>query len=76
MSEDRELILIMSNFKPKYPFKVTDSKIIINARDLPTFLRDIRTFCTYDLDPGIWFAGKRVIVYNTQEEFVWQVILA
>jgi len=68
--------LIIAKFKPKYPFKVADTKIIVEANDLIEFLRDIRTLCTYDYDnPGIFFAGKRIIVYNTKEEFLWQVIL-
>jgi len=68
--------LILQTFRVQHPWKVTENKIIINVRDLPEFLKDIRTVCTYDYgDPGIFFAGKRVVVYNTQEEFLWQIIL-
>lgn len=68
--------LIPDQFRPKHPFKITSSKIIISVRDLPDFLRDIRALCTYDDgELGIFFAGRQVVVYNTEEEFVWQIIL-
>ena len=76
MKDENLLRFILDQFQPKFPFKITDAKIIIDTRDLPEFLKDIRAVCTYDYgDPGIFFAGKTVIVYNTLEEFMWQVIL-
>jgi len=65
---------ILDHFRFQHPHKVTQAKIIMNVRDLPELMKE--PFATYDYsDPDIYYMGKRIVVYNTLEEFYWQVIL-
>jgi len=67
---------ILDHYKPTHCFKVTDTKIIINANDLPEFMKDIRSFAIYDYgNLAIYFLGKKIITYSTDEEYLWAVIL-
>lgn len=68
--------IIIRGLQLKHNFKVTSDKIIINEEDLPAFLRDARTVCVFDYENKyIYFSGKKVITYKTEDEYNWAVIL-
>jgi len=69
-------VYILEHYKPTHRYKITDTKIIINTLDLFEFMKDIRSFATYDYDNlAIYFLGRKIITYSTDEEYLWAVIL-
>lgn len=67
---------ILEHYKPTHHYKITDTKIIINTQDLIEFMKDIRSFATYDYNNStIYFLGRRIVTYSTDEEYLWAVIL-
>lgn len=62
-------------FTPDHPFSESDSRIIIHTEDLPQIVQDPR--CCFDYTHQIiYFLGKKIITYQSKEEFAWLKILA
>jgi hypothetical protein len=62
-----------SNFK--HPVKITERFIFVHADDLSILLKSPLLYLSKDNYQEIFFKGKRVEIYSSEEELEWLMIL-